>query len=1142
MDQPPPDSQATPQDAFSTIDPLESIDPERSQLLETVAPSASEASDFDLVATLGDEERSQIDAICQSFAAAWESGDSEPDIASFVPRQIEESLRLAIVRELVLLDIAQRTRNKSLEPTAYLSAIPDCRSAVESALSEGRSKTPRGFGSLTVPMSASRGGAAGDRRRDSRYRPTKFHARGGLGAVYQAHDEELRRVVALKEVLSEHAGNPRVREKFVFEAEVTGSLEHPGIVPIYGLGRYTDDKPYYAMRFIQGESFRKTIEQFHNRHPAPTAAIYYDREFRSLLRRLIDACNAIHYAHEHGVLHRDIKPDNIMVGNYGETLVVDWGLAKLMQSGDRESDTPTGLPKIHPSSSRTNTVAGSAVGTPIYMSPEQAHGRHEELDGRTDIYSLGAVLFNIASGAYPVEGKSVIEVVQNVRKGNVRSLIDVCPRAPRPLDSICRKAMATDPDERYRTAVELADDIDRWMNDDVVQAHIGHETATERAGRLIRRYRSWTISGAVALLTITVVALVAAVLINSAKKKEEVAKDLAREAREDAVARYQDSRSAIDTWLVQSSDALAFFPGAQSVRQRLLQLATEDYERLSSIDSRDPELELERGRALVKLGDLLQLQEDYPGAMEKYALAQRVLATKIDDDTLNQAFRVEHANVHTRFGLALAAQQQPTEAEQQFQLAIRGLEPLASDSDPDAIRLLAVAFVNDGELAIDLGDRERAVKQLELAVEQYQRVASTERRAALGLARAYELLGRISIDRGMHPEAISIFNDAVKVLVPLVESEPDHPEYLDALASLYISEASSFRVRGLEQPLADSLEQALGYYRALDLAMPDLPRYRENLAITLIDLGLARHESGQNPAAEPLLDEARSVLSELTSRYGTVARFRQRLGACLDALGQVQMERYQDVNQAATNLANAAVTYDELTKTGADEPGNFQRMAVALSHYAAALDRQGMHEQSATNFQQAIAILQELIQIDGALPEYQHALAIVHLRYAETLHARQDETSLQQYQLSIDRLNQIEQRPASYDNDLARLLATCPHSELVDLGAASELAQQAVALAPGNPHFLATAALVALLQGDIARANERLNESKAERGSWIDSDLFVLAMVQHANGETDAASDTMAAAADWMQQNRPFNPDMLRMKAIASQSLANKAN
>src|SRR5205807_8953608 len=156
------------------------------------------------------------------------------------------------------------------------------------------------------------------------------HAKGGLGEVFVAEDTELHREVALKEIQARYAHDLDSRTRFLLEAEITGGLEHPGIVPVYGLGQYGDGRPFYAMRFIKGDSLKEAIERFHQAKAAGRDCGERNLELRQLLGRFVDVCNAVAYAHSKGVLHRDLKPGNILLGKYGETLVVDWGLAKAL--------------------------------------------------------------------------------------------------------------------------------------------------------------------------------------------------------------------------------------------------------------------------------------------------------------------------------------------------------------------------------------------------------------------------------------------------------------------------------------------------------------------------------------------------------------------------------------------------------------------------------------------------------------------------------------------------------------------------------------------------------------------------------------------------------------------------------------------
>ena len=242
--------------------------------------------------------------------------------------------------------------------------------------------------------------------------------RGGLGEVFVALDAELHREVALKQILEKHADDPVSRQRFVAEAEITGGLEHPGIVPVYGVGTTAGGRPYYAMRFIKGDSLKEAIEHFHGDDALKDNPGRRSLELRKLLRRFTDICNAIDYAHSRGVIHRDLKPANIILGKHGETLVVDWGLAKAIG----RADPSVGEQTIAPSSSGSSeTLPGSALGTPAYMSPEQASGDLDRLGPRSDVYSLGATLYCLLTGKPPFEGDDIGEILRKVQAGDFRA-------------------------------------------------------------------------------------------------------------------------------------------------------------------------------------------------------------------------------------------------------------------------------------------------------------------------------------------------------------------------------------------------------------------------------------------------------------------------------------------------------------------------------------------------------------------------------------------------------------------------------------------------------------------------------------------------------------------------------------------------
>jgi WD40 repeat protein/serine/threonine protein kinase len=319
-----------------------------------------------------------------------------------------------------------------------------------------------------------------------RYPIIRHHARGGLGEVFLALDPELDRQVALKELRAYHAHDPVSQSRFVLEAKVTGKLEHPGIVPIYGLGRYADGRPYYAMRFIEGETLKQAIERFYSGDVPPREPREREIAFRRLLQSLIDACNAVAYAHSRGVVHRDLKPENIMLGRFGETLVVDWGVAK---SQAESGPQPQGALSAE-AADASLTRPGSTIGTPRYMSPEQAAGDLERVGPASDVYSLGATLYCLIVGHGPFPSGNLEEVLDRVRRGvfpNPRRLRRSVDPA---LEAICLRAMANRPEDRHAGPLALAEEIEAWLADvryrhEQEQAH--HDLSRSHARLCIER-------------------------------------------------------------------------------------------------------------------------------------------------------------------------------------------------------------------------------------------------------------------------------------------------------------------------------------------------------------------------------------------------------------------------------------------------------------------------------------------------------------------------------------------------------------------------------------------------------------------------------------------------------------------------------
>jgi serine/threonine protein kinase len=483
-----------------------------------------------------------VDA-CDRFEAAWRQG-ARPRIEDFVEDCTDPELSER-VRRLLELELELR-RDRGEDPTSdeYAGRFPDHAALVEELIAtqpgyrrpepaatvgnqDSRSTRVDAYASTEVWPESQAPTSLGETPSSGRFRIVQFHARGNLGEVYLGHDEELHREVAVKQIQPRYAHDNGSRTRFVLEAEVTGALEHPGIVPIYGLGRRANGQLFYAMRFIRGESLKQAIARLHDAEASQRDVGERSLALRGLLRRFIDVCNAMAYAHSRGVIHRDLKPGNIMLGPFGETLVVDWGLAKpLGKVSNQDEALPPWMPS--PASGSESTEAGCAVGTPQFMSPEQAEGSIDRLTPASDIYSLGAVLYAILTGRAPFAGAEPGDVLRRVAIGEFPAPRSVSPKLPAALDAVCIKAMSLRPQDRYDSATALAEDVERWLADEPVLAR--REPWPDRAARWSRTHRPLVAGAAALLITATVALSVGNVLIRNEQRKTASQRNAAQDA------------------------------------------------------------------------------------------------------------------------------------------------------------------------------------------------------------------------------------------------------------------------------------------------------------------------------------------------------------------------------------------------------------------------------------------------------------------------------------------------------------------------------------------------------------------------------------------------------------------------------------
>jgi serine/threonine protein kinase/tetratricopeptide (TPR) repeat protein len=690
-----------------------------------------------------------------------------------------------------------------------------------------------------------------------RFRILRPHARGGLGVIFVALDTELRREVALKQILDQHADDPTSRARFLLEAEVTGGLEHPGIVPVYGLGAYANGRPYYAMRLIRGETLKQAIEGYHGEpgrasagniketrgaHVTPLASDATPLAFRKLLRHFLDACNAIEYAHSRGVLHRDIKPGNIIVGRHGETLVVDWGLAKVVRKdeGGRTKDEKDQDAAVlssslipHPSSLPSETLPGSALGTPAYMSPEQAAGNHQAVSPRSDVYSLGATLYCLLTGGPPFVGDDVGALLRAVQRGGFAAPRQVAPSLERALEAVCLKAMALRPEDRYDSCRALAEDIERWMADEPVTAW--REPALERARRWARRNRTAVASVVVALLA-GVIGLAATAgvqarangLLGRAYAATNQALNDTRKAQgetQNALRASEESRKqaeAISQFLVEALSSAD--PSRDGRDVKVADILDRARARLDKDFTGSPAT---KGALLETLGRTYRGLGFFDRAVSSLTKAVAVLEATLGADhpstlTSRSALAMAYRSAG-RLSDALALD------EETLKLREANLGPAHTDTQSSR-HGLANTYFAVGRLAESIALNESNLKYRESTLgPDHLRTLSTRN----NLAVAYLFAGRL-------PEAIALGERTLE----LEESKlgPDHPDTLNTrsnLALAYRRSGRTFDAIAMDEQTLRLRENKLG------------PDHRDTL-ITQDNLGLAYRDAGRTSEAVAL--------------------------------------------------------------------------------------------------------------------------------------------------------------------------------------------------------------------------------------------------------------------------------------------------
>jgi serine/threonine-protein kinase len=639
-----------------------------------------------------------------------------------------------------------------------------------------------------------------------RYTLTTLHAKGAIGQVWLARDSQLDREVALKELRPERSGSHAILRRFVQEARITGRLDHPGVVPIYEFSQGQPNAgrghPYYTMRFIRGRTLAAAIGEYHRKLAEKQTR---RTDLLTLIQAFLGVCNTVAFAHSRAVIHRDLKGQNIVLGEFGEVVLLDWGLAKLVDKPDAEADEPdldpratVAWPAAGDGDGAGMTAAGQVLGTPAYMAPEQAEGRSQRIGRWTDVYGLGAILYEILAGRPPFGGDSTQDVLRKVREEPPTRPRKICRSAPRALEAVCLKAMSKEPTARYGSAAELATDIQHWLADEPVSAW--REPWTMQVRRWVGRNRT-TVAAGVAALIVAVAGLSALLGVQSKANRDlraaiervEIAEGFASDDSSEA-------QRAIDTFYSGiTEDVILRRPELGQLRKRLLTTALDFYSR---------RVDKLRGRK-----EAMGASWDYSSAargLERVASIQAILGdresaiqTRCEVVALYDAAPATHPGNAAKALLDLGNLQRlaghPDDSARSIEESLRRYEHMG---DPTVYELdVALVSADLGRLRNDMGQAEEGRRLLERALEIQERrhkprsdqgwLAGRLGATYMTLGNLHEDEGRIDVAQSYHEKSEAIYR---RLFERTQKSDWNRAEWARSLNNLGLMQARAGRI------------------------------------------------------------------------------------------------------------------------------------------------------------------------------------------------------------------------------------------------------------------------------------------------------------------------------------------------------------
>lgn len=701
--------------------------------------------------------------------------------------------------------------------------------------------------------------------------------RGGMGIVYEAIQSPINRRVALKLLPLAGALDQRQIARFKNEARAAGALQHPNIVAVHSVGQ-TDGVHYYAMQLIDGEPVDQGILRQQDSDEDHSRSLWQSSDWRRVVSWAIDTAEALHAAHETGVIHRDVKPSNLIVDREGKIWVTDFGLARTQ-------------------SEASLTRSGDVIGTMRYMSPEQAGGQSALVDGRSDVYSLAVTVYEMLTLRQAYPGEDAASILKAIDRNQVTGLNQVCKSIPRDLQTVIEKAMASSRDLRYETAEAFAEDLKRVLQGEATRArppslgdHIIHFAAKHRRGMLL--------SGALG-----VVALIGfAISMASIAAQKQISDRHAQRAQQSE----RLAREAVDRLGGKMAELLSDVPSAQPIRRQLLRETLTYYQTFAEQASNDPELRRDLAVTYGKIGTFQDELSSGREAVDALTRSEQLYGQLARETPWDPRLQLDWSISQNNLAQSLHRAGELEKAAVSFTRAIETQERLARRYDDSVYPFrLSTTLNNLGLLLADADALSEAEDRYQRSIRILRDLKGTELDS-----QSRHQLGTVLSNRGamlstVKPQvAIESAREALAIQTKELTADKGNADLARQVVITLQTLGMAYVSHGEPGAAIKSFEEAAEMGTQLLVRWPDQPRYRSDFVITQNHLGLALSRSGRLAEARVAFNAALDHQRGLQADYPNDAETQSMLGGVLNNLGFIQNE-LGDRRQAIETYAQA---------------------------------------------------------------------------------------------------------------------------------------------------------------------------------------------------------------------------------------------